>query len=56
MERGGRVVIARNGQPVAELRAIAQPTMTEAVARFRANNSIKLAGLSIRDLIDEGRR
>jgi antitoxin (DNA-binding transcriptional repressor) of toxin-antitoxin stability system len=56
VERGGRVVIARNGQPVAELRAIVQPTMAQAVTAFRANNPIKLDGLSVRDLIDEGRR
>ncbi len=56
VERGGRVVIARNGEPVAELRAIAKPTMAEAVAAFRSGNRIRMAGLTISDLIAEGRR
>jgi antitoxin (DNA-binding transcriptional repressor) of toxin-antitoxin stability system len=56
VERGGRVVIARNGHPVAELRAIVQPTMAEAVAAFRADFHIDVAGSTVRDLVDEGRR
>ncbi len=56
VERGGRIIIARNGEPVAELRAIRKQTMAQAVAAFRAENRIRLSGLKIRDLIDEGRR
>jgi antitoxin (DNA-binding transcriptional repressor) of toxin-antitoxin stability system len=56
VERGGRVVIARNGHPVAELRAIVQPTMAEAVAAFRNDIHIDLTGLTVRELVDEGRR
>jgi antitoxin (DNA-binding transcriptional repressor) of toxin-antitoxin stability system len=56
VERGGRVVIARNGHPVAELRAIVQPTMAEAVAALRADIHIDLTGLTVRELVDEGRR
>ncbi len=55
VERGGRVLIARNGHPVAELRAIVRPTMAQAVAAFRADIHIDLAGLTLRDLVDEGR-
>lgn len=49
-------MIARNGKPVAELRAIAKPTMAEAVAAFRSENRIRMTGLTISDLIAEGRR
>jgi antitoxin (DNA-binding transcriptional repressor) of toxin-antitoxin stability system len=56
IERGGHISIARNGKPVAELRAIRKPTMFQAVAAFRSANHIRLAGLTIRDLIDDGRR
>jgi prevent-host-death family protein len=56
VERGETVVIARNGRPVAELRAIAKPSMAAGVAAFRAQHQIDLGGVSIRELIDEGRR
>ncbi len=55
VERGGRIIIARNGEPVAELRAIRKQTMAQAVAAFRSENHIRLSGPKIRDLIDEGR-
>ena len=55
VERGGPIIIARNGEPVAELRAIRKQTMAQAVEAFRSKNRIKLADLNIRDLIDEGR-
>jgi prevent-host-death family protein len=55
VERGETIVIARNGQPVAELTAIAKPTMADGVAAVRAQHSVSVAGLSVRDLIDEGR-
>lgn len=56
VERGETVVIARNGRPIAELSAIVKPTMAAGVTAVRAQHPIRLAGLSIRDLIDEGRR
>lgn len=56
VERGGRVVIARNGEPIAELRAIVKPTMAEAVAAFRSQNRIRISGLNIAELVAEGRR
>jgi len=56
VERGETVIIARNGQPIAELTAIAKPTLAAGVAAIRAQHRISVAGVSIRDLIDEGRR
>jgi prevent-host-death family protein len=56
VERGETVVIARNGQPVAELTAIVKPTLTAGVAAVRARHRVSLAGVSVRELIDEGRR
>jgi antitoxin (DNA-binding transcriptional repressor) of toxin-antitoxin stability system len=55
VEAGETVVIARNGQPIAELSAIVRPTMADAARALRAEFGIRLDGLSIRDLIDEGR-
>jgi prevent-host-death family protein len=56
VERGETIVIARNGQPVAQLTAIVKPTIEAGVAAFRAQHGIRLGGLSVRELIDEGRR
>jgi len=56
VERGETVIIARNGQPIAELTAIAKPTLAAGVAAIRAQHRISVTGVSIRDLIDEGRR
>ncbi len=56
VERGETVVIARNGRPVAELTAIVKPTLAAGVAAVRAQHRVKLGGLSVRELIDEGRR
>jgi len=56
VERGERVVIARNGRPVAELTAIARPTAAGGVAAIREEHGLRLAGLSIQELIEEGRR
>ncbi len=56
VERGGHIIIARDGEPVAELRAIRKSTMSQAVAAFRSANHIRLSGLNIRDLIDDGRQ
>ncbi len=56
VERGETVVIARNGRPIAELTAITKPTLAAGVAAIRAQHRVRVAGLSIRKLIDEGRR
>lgn len=57
VERGETVLLTRNGHPVAEL----VPTKTDGVKAASAMKWIrsrrwKLKGLSIRELIDEGRR
>jgi len=56
VERGETVVIARNGRPVAELTAIVKPTLAAGVAAVRDQHKVRLAGLSIRELIDDGRK
>jgi antitoxin (DNA-binding transcriptional repressor) of toxin-antitoxin stability system len=56
VERGETIVIARNGKPVAELKAVARPTMAEIVAEIRSKHKIRIAGINIRDAINEGRR
>jgi prevent-host-death family protein len=56
VERGETVVIARNGKPVAELTAIAKPTLAAGVAAVREQHGIRVKGISVRKLIDEGRR
>jgi prevent-host-death family protein len=56
VERGETVVIARNGRPVAELTAIVKPTLAAGVAAVRAKHRVRLAGMSIRELIDDGRK
>jgi prevent-host-death family protein len=56
VERGETVVIARNGQPIAELTAIVKPTLAAGVAAVRAKHPVRLNGISVRELIDEGRR
>jgi len=55
VERGEIVVIARNGEPIAELIAIRQPTLADGIQAIREKHKISIAGLSVRDLIDEGR-
>ncbi|GAC1540988.1 MAG: hypothetical protein NVS2B17_17840 [Candidatus Velthaea sp.] len=56
VERGETIVIARNGQAIAELTAIAKPTLAAGVAAIRAQHRISVRGLASRELIDEGRR
>ncbi|MGA2392572.1 MAG: type II toxin-antitoxin system prevent-host-death family antitoxin [Candidatus Lustribacter sp.] len=56
VEHGETVVIARNGQPVAELTAIVKPTLAAGAAAVRAKHDVRLSGISVRELIDEGRR
>jgi len=55
VERGETVIIARNGEPVAELSAVVKRTMASGVAAFRAQHRINIKGLSVREMIDEGR-
>ena len=57
--KGERITITRHGVPVAELVPVQRQAMSaaEAVARLREfRKGVKLGGLSIRDLINEGRR
>jgi prevent-host-death family protein len=61
VELGQSIVITRHGQPVARLvpfePAFDREEVRRAVERFREiRKDIKLGGLSIRALIDEGRR
>jgi len=56
VERGETVIIARNGKPIAELTAIHEPTLAEGVATIRKRHRVSIAGVSIPDLIREGRR
>lgn len=59
VERGETVTITRNGKPVAQLVPVERRRMTPAEAvegllEFRQKH--RLDGLSIRELIEEGRR
>jgi len=61
VERGGELVITRHGKPVARLTPLAEnfdrAAAIEAVARLReSRKGVTLGGISIRELIDEGRR
>ena len=57
---GETITITKHGVPVAVLGPVARPssmTTTEAIAGLRAfRRAHPLAGLTFRDLIDEGRR
>ena len=58
--RGESIIIMKNGKPLAELRPLAErPSMSPAEAAEglrRLSKRLKLGGISIRRLIDEGRR
>ncbi len=59
VERGETITITRHGRPVATLSAVDPHRRTpeqvlEAMREFRSTHSLR--GLSIRDLINEGRR
>jgi prevent-host-death family protein len=60
VENGERITITKHGRPVAVLvpaSAAGRPDADEALARIRdLRRGITLGGLSIRELIDEGRR
>jgi prevent-host-death family protein len=60
VEGGEEVTITRHGSPVAKLvpitRSATREERKEAIRRWReSSKGIKLAGLKIRDLINEGR-
>ena len=60
VERGERITITKHGRPVAVLvppTVAASRDVEEIMARFREfRKGNRLAGLTIRELIDEGRR
>ncbi len=56
-ERGERVLLTRNGRPVAEIvRIAADKKKTEAAMKWILSRHWTLGGLSVKDLVDEGRR
>jgi prevent-host-death family protein len=60
VEQGEEVVITRHGRPVARLvatEAARQAELDDIVERFRAaRQGVRLDGLSIKDMVGEGRR
>jgi prevent-host-death family protein len=60
VEQGEEIVITRHGRPVALLtpaNAARKGELGDIIARFReAREGVTLGGLSIKDLINEGRR
>ena len=57
VERGERVVLTRNGRPVAEIVPVSSDKKkAEAAMRWILSRRWKLGGLSIKELINEGRR
>lgn len=60
VERGESIVITRHGVPVARLVRVesnSERTVSEIIAEMRRiSDNLTLGGLSIRELIEEGRR
>jgi len=61
VERGEEIIITRRGKPIARLTPLIEnfdrQKALEAVARLReSRKGVTLGGISIRELIDEGRR
>ncbi len=60
VERGERFIITRHGKPVAQLTPVDQrdpEAVKEAIARLKAfRKGHSLGGISLRELIEEGRR
>ena len=58
VERGDSVVITKHGRPIARLVPVAsRPAVDTVIASLRnARAGVRLDGLSVRDLVDEGRR
>lgn len=58
VEQGQTVTITRYGRPVARLESVRSSAVADAIRSWeacRAAEKISLGGLSIRELIDEGR-
>ncbi len=56
-ERGERVLLTRNGRPVAEIVPVSgDKKQAEAAMKWILSRRWKLGGQSIKDLINEGRR
>jgi prevent-host-death family protein len=56
-ERGERVLLTRNGKPVAEIVPVSRDKkQAEAAMKWILSRRWKLGGLSIKDLVNEGRR
>jgi len=61
VQRGETIVITRHGVPVAELRPTAALSSAELAAKieawreYRERENITLGGLSLREMIEEGR-
>ena len=58
-ERGETIIVTKKGKPVAQLGPIkpAKPTRTPAEAMKKLlSMKVKLRGIALRDLIDEGRK
>jgi prevent-host-death family protein len=61
VERGEEIIITRRGKPVARLAPLGENfdrrAALEAVARIRERRKgVTLGGISVRELIDEGRK
>jgi prevent-host-death family protein len=59
VERGETVVITRHGRPVARLVPMTGPSVDDrqrAIAQLKLRKGQTLGGLSVRELIDHGRR
>ena len=56
---GATIVISRRGRPVAELRPVAAPSElgpADALARLRHRRGLRIAGVTVGELIRQGRR
>jgi prevent-host-death family protein len=57
VESGETVLLTRNGRPVAELVSVAaDKRKAEAAMKWLLGRRWRLGGLSLRELVDEGRR
>ena len=61
VENGETIIVTRNGQPVARVSPMGEerPGVAEAIEtlhRYRREHRPTLGGMSIRELIEEGRR
>lgn len=64
VEQGETIMITRHGRPVAKLMPLGRPIATpeeraaavEAMMRFAEEHQLTTGGMSIREMIEEGRR